>query len=186
MEKSQLTTLFLSIALGFGGAVVMTNPNALHYLNALSPVEFVTGYDPHSDTIGGEHPTAIIVSGDEREVFPRQNPVLFKVTNNFPQVAAVSYSFVLADELGNEIIAEPTSKVKVFGSHETIEYKLFVPQTLGEGLYSFQVTAAGRSKGEFADSGVELNFAILNGSVYMLNNEEWLKFSLANGASSQQ
>jgi hypothetical protein len=188
MEKShsnRITTLSLFIALGFIGTVVITNPNTLHHLKSFSPVEFVVQDDSHSDMIGGEHPTYITVSGDKRQVFPREKPILFHIKNNFLATAAVSYSFLLADELGNEIDAEPTSSVKIIEPGESEEYKLVVPLGLEEGLYTFQVTAVGRSKEEFADSGVDLNFAILNDSIYLLSNEEWLKYSLANGANPQ-
>ena len=185
LHSNRLSTLFLTTALGFGGTVFITNPNNLQHLNLISPVEFVAEHDAHSAMIGGEHPTDIVVSTDERQVFPREQSVRFYIKNNFKFAAAVNHSIILADELGNEIFTESTSNVNVLDPGETAEYELVVPQNLDEGLYSFQVTAAGRAKGEFADSGVELNFAILNDSIYMLSNEEWLKYSLSNGANPQ-
>ncbi len=185
LHNKEIFTLVLFIALGFGSTSFMKSPNAIQYINRISPVEFISAHNDHHSTIGGEHPTEIVVSGDEREVFSRDEALQFSITNNFHASAAVSYSYMLADELGNEIIAEPTSDVEILASGELTDHWLDIPLSLQEGLYNLQVTVVGRSNGEFADSGVDLNFAILNNKIYMLNNEEWMKYSLANRATSQ-
>ncbi|MCH9698373.1 MAG: hypothetical protein K0U68_09740 [Gammaproteobacteria bacterium] len=184
LKNKELFTFVFFIALGFGGTAILKDPNAIHYINTISPIEFVSTHDHHHETIGGEHPTEILVSGDEREVFERHEAMQFSITNNFNSAASVSFSYLLSDEQGNEVMSEPASSVQVLEPGETVDQWFDIPAFLNEGLFSMQVTVAGHANGEFADSGVDLNFAIINNKVYMLNNEEWMKYSLANQAKS--
>jgi len=180
---SRVVTYSVAMAVSFGGTVALTNPDALIALNPLAPIEFVTEGDIY--TIGGEHPTDIVVTGDERRLIARSEPIRFYVQNGFPAPAAISYSVLLTDETGSEILTEPTSPVYSLDEDETASYELEVPGYLDDGMYAYQITAVGSANGKLADSGVELDFAILNGSLYILTNEEWLTFSLANGATGQ-
>lgn len=172
----KVATFTLSMALAFGGVT------ALNYLSS-SPIEFATEQENH--TVGGEHSTLITVSADARKLIPRPEAIRFYIQNRFSSPAVVSYSLLLTDEKGEEIISLPTSPVATLTKGETATYELSEPGFLDDGLYTYQITAVGRANGKFADSGIELNFAVLNNSFYILTNEEWFSLSLANGATSQ-
>ena len=171
-KSTGLAAFSLAIAVGY-----VVSSNVSHSISELS-----IGHGHQHEFIGGEHPTEINVLGDDRRVIGRSEPVAFSVENNFPSPAAVSYSVLLADEHGNELMSEPESPISVVDPGNKAEFSLRVPGHLGEGLYSYQITAVGNSAGQFSDSGIELDFAILNDSIYLMTNEEWHELSLSNGA----
>ena len=175
-NKTAFLTLF--IALGLIGSLIITNNDSL--ISFLS-IQQATHNANHFEE-GSEHSANIIVSGDDREVFPREKPISFQIKNYFSTPASVNYSFLLTDELGNEIDVEPTSIINTIEPNGSKEYSLPVPLDIEEGLYSFQITAVSHANGQFADSGINLNFAILNNNIYMLTDEAWLKYSLSNVA----
>ena len=163
-NKTAFLTLF--IALGLIGSLIINNNDSLI---SFLPIQQVTHTNHFEE--GSEHSANIIVSGDDRQVFPREKPILFQIKNYFSTPASVSYSFLLTDELGNEVDVEPTSIINTIESNGSKEYSLPVPLDIEEGLYSFQITAVSHSNGQFVDSGINLNFAILNNSIYMLTDE---------------
>jgi|GEM_PF-3644672 len=174
-RKHKVATFTLSMAVAFSGAT------ALSYLNS-SSIEFVTEDENH--TIGGEHPTMIAVTGDERKVIPSTESIQFSIQNHFSSPAQVSYSLLLTNEEGQELLSMPASAVTTIAAGEAASYPLSGHGYLEDGLYTYQITAAGSADGQLADSGMELNFAVLNDSFYMLTNEEWFSMSLANGAGA--
>ncbi len=184
VTRNQFTTLSLAIAVGFAGTIAATNSPFFGKFKPFPNAEFAGQY-PENTTIGGEHPTHIIVQGDDRSVFPRSDKIRFSIANNFPKTASISYSTLLTDEEGNELLSEPTSPVVKLAHGTTSTFSFGVPDYLGEGMYTLQITALGMSQGEFADSGIELNFAVLSDSIYLLTNEEWLELSLSNGAAPE-
>lgn len=171
-KTTRLAAFSLAIAVGY-----VVSHNVSHSISGLS-----IGYSHQHDFIGGEHPTDINVTGDDRRVIGRSEAITFSIENNFPSTASVSYSVLLTDENGNELMNEPESPVSLIDRGTKADFSLTVPAYLGEGLYSYQVTAVGYSADRFSDSGIELNFAILDDSIYLMTNEEWHELSLSNGA----
>ena len=111
--------------------------------------------------------------------------VNFQIRNNLPDPALVSYSVELVDEEGNELLLLPESPVTTVAGNGSAGYQLSVPADFAEGLYSYRIKAVARVGDQFADSGIALDFAILDETIYILTNEEWLELSVANGALEQ-
>lgn len=141
-----------------------------------SGVETRVRHSHETNYIGGEHPTDIQLLGDSHRAVERSQDIVFTIENNPPSDASVSYSLLLTDEGGNELLSGADSPVTTIAAGPSKDFSSNVPPQPGERLYSYQTTAVTNAGDRLSDSGIEPYFAIPIDSIYPLSNEDWHKF----------
>jgi hypothetical protein len=171
------------MALGFASAFALSNAASLGG-TAIGPAgvpDPLDGFDVESTM--GHLESELQLTRDLRSEIDLTGPeaeIRFTVANRFRRPARFSYAVALVDERGEEVEAPFESAVARIAKDEALSFGIEIPRSLPEGFYLARVIAAGRAGNRFADDGLEIGFAVVDGAAYLLSDEEWYEHSLAN------
>lgn len=173
MSRTWRTCALFALALVAGAATML----------AARPYAAST-HAAHERFAAGHLENALRLAPDGRDEIALGNgsALRFHVKSQFEGPAVVRYATEITDELGNEIAAPETSEPlhMAAGAETSADIEIPADVQRGAGFYLFRITAAGRSGEDLADEVLEMGIAVVDGTAYPLDAEQWLELSLVN------